>query len=464
MKYISLFFFTFITLQLSSQNFTTPLSFINFIEGEWEKIDTPDIYNLNSSNYLRFKFEKIVGDSLNINVSAKSNTTNPLQNMNFNCQTKNVTIDNDSTYSYAYFQFNVVNPGLMYRFDSIDSNIISLKMKMSFWTAYSEVYYFKRVGINDTLIVGSSCDTMDIIASKVPFGCSTDSIFTAIDYSRTYVYEKSTVDSTEVGVFVERYQIPNSCDSVAVSYVELLDSATLYLADFLVGEWEWIYTYTGWGYSSADSFDYVTTMKIFQNDSINYLPYSYYIDDTLEFCSNFYLLSNSRLNNQFHYYFLVEGNQYRVYQIDSITIAMEELFVADGPTNYWKKISNSTFNFDTLYTCNIEDVGTDTIYSNLCDSSSTIISTIFNCPNAINEINNVKLKLIPNPSSLFIKFIINESINVDKIEVFNVGGQSQKIPYVLDSNMLDISQLEKGLYFIKLSSKEHTFYAKFVKE
>lgn len=243
--------------------------------------------------------------------------------------------------------------------------------------------------------------------------------------------------------------------------VNLLDSATLDLATFLLGEWEWDYTQHGWGYFFADSFSYTYTMKIFENDSINFLPYSVYFNDTLGFCSSFYLQSNSRLDNAWYNSFLFDGGIYRVYLVDSITIALEELFISDGPTHYWKKLANSTATAISIATCNLNEVGIDTVIGNLCDSNMVITNTYLDCPSSINSLTLQIISIYPNPSSNIVEFVIDEKIT--KIEVYDTGGKKLKVSYEIGSNSLDISKLNNGLYFVKLSNEINAYIGKFVK-
>lgn len=446
------------------QNFTTTASFIDFIEGEWEKVDTPTtplFFDLSASKYLRFKFEKIVGDSLNVNVSATSNTGQPLSTLNFNCQTELVSIDQDSSYFFAFLNLHAVNQNLMYRFDSINVNEITLKMKMSFWTDYSQVFHLKRVNPSDTLITASSCDSVDIITSSIPFGCNGDSVYTSVDYSQTFVIERSTLDVSEVGTTIQRYTMPNTCDSIVVLIVNLLDSAALYLTNFSVGGWEWIYSTSGWGPTFADSLSNVYTIKIFENDSINFLPYSFYEDGTLIYCSSFYLLSESRFENAYYNYLILDGLRYNIYPIDSTTIAFEQQFVYDGPTHYWKRISNSTSSFISIPTCNINEVGIDTSIGGLCDSSLVITNTYLDCPSSINSFTPQSISIYPNPSANLVEFVTDEKIN--KIEVYDTGGRKLKVSYEIGTNSLDISHLNNGLYFVKISNELNAYTGKFVK-
>ncbi|MCB9257480.1 MAG: T9SS type A sorting domain-containing protein [Chitinophagales bacterium] len=449
------------TFQAYSQNFVEQASFINYIEGDWEKIDTPNLYSFNSSKYLRFKFEKIAGDSLNLNVSAKSNTAQLLKNLNFNCVQKTVELDQDSTYYFAFLYLSPINPNLKFRIDSINQNLFTLKMKLDTWTDYSESFYFQRVNPSDTLITGFSCDSSVLSSSIVAFGCN-DSLFTNENYSDLFMHERSTLDSSEVGVFIQNYPRQNSCDSLVILTVNLLDSTTLYLTNFLPGKWKWIYTHTGWGTSYADSLNHDFFWNVYQHDSMFLFPYTIYKEDTLYSCSNFHLLSDERVENLQWSYFLMDDWQYAVFVVDSNKVGLDELFVSDGPTYFFERISYSPIDYDYIITCNPAEIGIDTIYGTSCDTNIIrIIETYYDCPTSIAEKTEGAIVLHPNPSNQRVFFQSDEIII--HVEVFNFNAQKQEIRYTYPSNELNVSELATGWYYIKLFSNSKVYHSKFLK-
>ena len=427
-----------------------------------DTLDTPTIYNIGPQNYLRFKFKKMVGDSLRLNVSAKSNTGQILSTLNFDCQSKVVSIVQDSSYYAAFLMLHASTQSMLYYFDSISLNHITLRIKStSSGTYFDPVYHFTRVNSNDTLIIDSSCDSNDTITSLVPFGCNGDSLYTSVDYSRTYVIERSAIDSAELGTTIQRYTRQNTCDSIVVLIINYLDSPSINLSNFAIGEWEWIYSTSGWGPTFADSFSNVYTIRIFENDSINFLPYTFYYDDILLYCSSFYLLSDSRWENSAYSYPIFDGLRYLVHPVDSNTISFEQLFVEDGPTHYWKKLSNSTATTISIATCNLNEVGIDTVIGNLCDSNVVITNTYLDCPSSINSLTPQIVSIYPNPSANIVEFDTDEKIT--KIEVYDTSGKKLKVSYEIGTNYLDVSQLNNGLYFVKLSNELNAYIGKFVK-
>jgi photosystem II stability/assembly factor-like uncharacterized protein len=74
---------------------------------------------------------------------------------------------------------------------------------------------------------------------------------------------------------------------------------------------------------------------------------------------------------------------------------------------------------------------------------------------------DMTINIFPNPAttSLFIDGLENTAI----VEIYDISGKLL-LSKQLNGNQLDISMIEKGLYFIKLSAKEGSVVRKFVKE
>jgi len=79
------------------------------------------------------------------------------------------------------------------------------------------------------------------------------------------------------------------------------------------------------------------------------------------------------------------------------------------------------------------------------------------CEDAINSIeekvNNIKI--YPNPSSYFI--YIESNLKISHFTVCNLIGKKQKIKIDLESNIIDISNLENGIYFININHQIFKF-------
>lgn len=127
----------------------------------------------------------------------------------------------------------------------------------------------------------------------------------------------------------------------------------------------------------------------------------------------------------------------------------------------WSENSQSIENkFDLAITKNIGGVG---MWALNYDGTSTelwdLINIKFGSTSSIedNFINN--FKVFPNPTNGFIKIINSDSLELNKIELFNALGQ-----VILKSNpeseLLDMSNLTDGIYFLKiedLSGKQRVF-------
>lgn len=76
-----------------------------------------------------------------------------------------------------------------------------------------------------------------------------------------------------------------------------------------------------------------------------------------------------------------------------------------------------------------------------------------------NKKENKVLKIYPNPSQDFIKIDLNESFVTGSI--YNVSGQL--IKSIAHDNFVNISDFEKGIYFVKVISKNGIYTGKFIK-
>lgn len=79
----------------------------------------------------------------------------------------------------------------------------------------------------------------------------------------------------------------------------------------------------------------------------------------------------------------------------------------------------------------------------------------------INENSSISFKLFPNPVKNFLE--ITTSNDVSKIEIFNNLGQ--KILFKLNSQIIDVSNIYEGIYFIKITTLNGNILTrKFIKE
>ena len=63
-----------------------------------------------------------------------------------------------------------------------------------------------------------------------------------------------------------------------------------------------------------------------------------------------------------------------------------------------------------------------------------------------------KINLYPNPTSQYISII--PTVNIEKVELFNIHGQQLNITNKIINNTIDISEFSTGIYFLKLNSNQ----------
>ncbi len=81
---------------------------------------------------------------------------------------------------------------------------------------------------------------------------------------------------------------------------------------------------------------------------------------------------------------------------------------------------------------------------------------------SVNKIIEPKFSIYPNPTSSLIKVEVNNHQNYI-LKIFTLNGKLMKEFNTEQSNVFDISDLEKGIYLVELSTKTQQFYQKMVK-
>ena len=71
------------------------------------------------------------------------------------------------------------------------------------------------------------------------------------------------------------------------------------------------------------------------------------------------------------------------------------------------------------------------------------------------------LVLYPNPANEFVK--ISSSVDINKVEIYNLLGKKVISTSKLTNNNLDVSSLSKGVYLMKLTSGESVASRKLIK-
>lgn len=191
------------------------------------------------------------------------------------------------------------------------------------------------------------------------------------------------------------------------------------------------------------------------------------------------------------------GNQGRTLISDDLSIFTKKIYLTDnfiyiigevdfGSTQFIKRLNltgnfdldfgnqgtilRSNFNGDYLvnwvFDINIEEnsfitCGSCTIETGLYPNSC-LNKFIINPDLSIEGFNSKNFGLYPNPSNKFINVVHDNFIK--KIEIYNALGELIMLPK-LNQDKIDISELEKGVYFLKiLDNKKNVYKTKFIKK
>jgi len=172
-----------------------------------------------------------------------------------------------------------------------------------------------------------------------------------------------------------------------------------------------------------------------------------------------------QINSEFD----LENNTIEIYmneQIDDYSNLIAEFILSEGATAFVNEIEQ--FSEETANDFNSEFV----IYNIIAEdgtSSEWKIFVPFICDwdphSSINQINNSSLfKIFPNPNNGTLKLSIElDDIKTFNIEVLNVNGklvkQIEVVNYQIE-NSIDLSELNSGLYYIKVNTAKETMVQK----
>lgn len=203
-------------------------------------------------------------------------------------------------------------------------------------------------------------------------------------------------------------------------------------------------------YDGTDRANKLSTKLYINNSSGGYNEYTYVHP------------SNLNLNQWYHISFTYDGDYYKVY-LDNTMVYQSNSFGAgtvkyensgagyvlgrDGDTPYW------------YFKGSIDDLGIwgralsaselNTIYT-----GGTLSTTDFEMSKSIT--------LYPNPVKDILHIKVSEGISITNCELFDISGKRMKAE-IFDNN-IDVSQIQKGLYLIKLETSKGILIEKFIKE
>ena len=149
-------------------------------------------------------------------------------------------------------------------------------------------------------------------------------------------------------------------------------------------------------------------------------------------------------------------------------------------------ISGASFNNNQLYTVTITLTGllpSNAQFRFQCDASENddevyIDAVVIRGSGGVNliqenieikEENNIVIKewgnsvmsIFPNPANQWIELKLDDQIS--KLQVFNLAGQLMVLPAIQDNNILDITTLIPGIYFIRVETEENVFTQRLIK-
>ncbi|MGP1515000.1 MAG: T9SS type A sorting domain-containing protein [Bacteroidales bacterium] len=78
-----------------------------------------------------------------------------------------------------------------------------------------------------------------------------------------------------------------------------------------------------------------------------------------------------------------------------------------------------------------------------------------------NSESNTEITLFPNPTSSFL--MVNYSKKVEKVEIINILGQTV-LSEKANTNVIDLSSLDNGIYYVSIITEGETIVKKFVKQ
>jgi hypothetical protein len=87
-------------------------------------------------------------------------------------------------------------------------------------------------------------------------------------------------------------------------------------------------------------------------------------------------------------------------------------------------------------------------------------------PNAIKNVSTNLIQLVPNPGTDFVELKLSDAENLYRtVEFYSLNGSlvlKQAIPG-LDTR-IDISNLSKGIYFVKVSTRNNQYFNRFIRQ
>ena len=185
----------------------------------------------------------------------------------------------------------------------------------------------------------------------------------------------------------------------------------------------------------------IASLDLNQNSNLRYLYCASTPLTILDVSNNPNLLEISAANSNFEFVDIRNGNNEEIEDINFLNNPnLPYIYVDD--CNYssanWIKIDPSTIFIELEGQTECGPLGVE------------------------NFLNDLSIRAYPIPSNDFLYIEANEFVNIERIEVIDVFGKRIKTS-VSDCNVLDVSNLQKGLYLLKISTEKGVLTEKIIK-
>jgi hypothetical protein len=104
------------------------------------------------------------------------------------------------------------------------------------------------------------------------------------------------------------------------------------------------------------------------------------------------------------------------------------------------------------------------ITDNGCSIEDSTLVLFKNCVGIDNAIINASLRVYPNPVTYYLYIDNQSNININHIEIIRVDGQLVRTIADYKTTKINVSDLSKGIYYLRIQSEQKTIVKKFVKE
>ena len=141
--------------------------------------------------------------------------------------------------------------------------------------------------------------------------------------------------------------------------------------------------------------------------------------------------------------------------------SLGEIKIANTKVNEWEQL---TYDFSSHDGLTYDQIVVFPDFTSRANNNVIYFDNIFGemvAPTAINDFEDAKVKVFPNPSSD--KITIQSTQAIQEIKIYNITGELLIDKQELSTSSLDISHLPKGIYVVKARINEQTIVEKLIK-